>query len=108
MGAKSEIQMISEPEAAAVYTLKSMQPHHLSVGDNIIVCDAGGGTVDLIAYKILSLSPLRVDESAMGTGGLCGSAFLNYRFEAYVRERLGASKFEEMKTKKAKTWQMGM
>ncbi|KAI1447544.1 actin-like ATPase domain-containing protein [Annulohypoxylon stygium] len=108
MGLKADIQIISEPEAAAVYTLKAIQPNHLSVGDNFIVCDAGGGTVDLIAYKIMSLKPLRVEESAVGTGGLCGSAFLNYRFEEHVRSRLGNSKFEEMKTKKAKTWQMGL
>lgn len=46
MGSKSAIQMISEPEAAAVYTLKAIQPNHLSVGDNFIVCDGGGGTVE--------------------------------------------------------------
>jgi len=46
MGAKSQIQMISEPEAAAVYTLKAIQPNHLKVGDNFIVCDGGGGTVE--------------------------------------------------------------
>ncbi|KAF7563125.1 hypothetical protein G7046_g1025 [Stylonectria norvegica] len=108
MGSKSEIQMISEPEAAAVYTLKAIQPNHLNVGDNFIVCDAGGGTVDLIAYQIMSLKPLRVEESAVGTGGLCGSAFLNYRFEEHVRGRLGQSRFDEMKLKKGKTWQMGL
>lgn len=108
MGAKATIQMISEPEAAAVYTLKAMQPHHLNVGDNFIVCDAGGGTVDLIAYKILSLAPLQVEESAVGTGGLCGSAFLNYRFEEHVKSRIGIEAFENMKAKKAKTWQMGL
>ncbi|KAK6212643.1 hypothetical protein LQW54_005064 [Pestalotiopsis sp. IQ-011] len=108
MGSKSDIQMISEPEAAAVYTLRAIQPNHLNVGDNFIVCDAGGGTVDLIAYKIISLKPLRVEESAVGTGGLCGSAFLNYRFEEHVRNRLGQSRFDEMKMKKAKTWQMGL
>lgn len=46
MGSRSEIQMISEPEAAAVYTLKAIQPNHLSIGDNFVVCDAGGGTVE--------------------------------------------------------------
>ncbi|KAH7367193.1 hypothetical protein B0T11DRAFT_51080 [Plectosphaerella cucumerina] len=108
MGTQSEIQMISEPEAAAVYTLKAIQPNHLNINDNFIVCDAGGGTVDLIAYKIISLQPLRVEESAVGTGGLCGSAFLNYRFEEHVRNRIGHSRFDEMKVKKAKTWQMGL
>lgn len=36
-----DLKLISEPEAAAVYTLKAIQPNHLSVGDNFIVCDAG-------------------------------------------------------------------
>ncbi|KAL8366030.1 hypothetical protein RB595_004694 [Gaeumannomyces hyphopodioides] len=108
MGARASISMISEPEAAAVYTLKAIQPNHLNVNDNFIVCDGGGGTVDLIAYKIMSLKPLRVEESAVGTGGLCGSAFLNYRFEEHVKGRLGASRFDEMKVKKSKTWQMGL
>ncbi|POS78878.1 hypothetical protein DHEL01_v202724 [Diaporthe helianthi] len=108
MGAKSSIQMISEPEAAAVYTLKAIQPNHLNVGDNFIVCDGGGGTVDLIAYKIISLKPLKVEESAVGTGGLCGSAFLNYRFEEHVKTRLGKTRFDEMKAKKGKSWQMGL
>ncbi|KAJ4859795.1 hsp70 protein domain-containing protein [Trichoderma breve] len=91
MGSRSEIQMISEPEAAAVYTLKAIQPNHLNIGDNFIVCDAGGGTVDLIAYKIISLKPLRVEE-----------------FEEHVRTRLGQARFDEMKSKKGKTWQMGL
>ncbi|PSR90495.1 hypothetical protein BD289DRAFT_365914 [Coniella lustricola] len=108
MGERAVIQMISEPEAAAVWTLKAIQPNHLNVGDNFIVCDGGGGTVDLIAYKIISLKPLKVEESAVGTGGLCGSAFLNYRFEEHIKTRLGKSRFDEMKVKKNKTWQMGL
>lgn len=31
------------------------------------VCDAGGGTVDLISYKILKLRPLEVVELVPGT-----------------------------------------
>lgn len=65
-GMGSNITLISEPEAAAVYTMKSMQPSELRPGDNYIVCDAGGGTVDLIAFNIKQVSPLRVEESAEG------------------------------------------
>jgi hypothetical protein len=36
-----EVRLISEPEAAAVYTLKTMGPRGLQVGDNFVVCDAG-------------------------------------------------------------------
>ncbi|KAF2403588.1 actin-like ATPase domain-containing protein [Trichodelitschia bisporula] len=108
MGSRHDLKLISEPEAAAVYTLKAIQPNHLKVGDNFIVCDAGGGTVDLIAYKIIQLAPLRVEESAVGTGGLCGSAFLNYRFEDHVRTRIGEERYNNMREKKAKTWNMGL
>jgi len=100
--------MISEPEAAAVYTLKAMQPTFFNVGDNFVVCDAGGGTVDLIAYRITQISPLRVEESAVGTGGLCGSAFLNYRFEDHVKSRIGDERYNNMRGKKPRTWQMAL
>lgn len=108
MGNREGIMLISEPEAAAVYTLKAIQPNHLKVGDNFVVCDAGGGTVDLIAYRIRGLNPLRVEESVVGTGGLCGSAFLNYRFEDFVRGRLGEETYGVMREKKGKTWNMGL
>jgi len=41
---KRRPKLISEPEAAAVYTLKAIQPNHLKVGDNFVVCDAGKET----------------------------------------------------------------
>ncbi|KAF1812575.1 actin-like ATPase domain-containing protein [Eremomyces bilateralis CBS 781.70] len=108
MGSRHDLKLISEPEAAAVYTLKAIQPNHLSIGDNFIVCDAGGGTVDLIAYQITQLNPLRVEESAVGNGGLCGSAFLNYRFEEHVKQRIGEEHYSRMREKKPKTWNMGL
>ncbi|KAI9836129.1 MAG: hypothetical protein M1838_005137, partial [Thelocarpon superellum] len=108
LGNRHDLRLISEPEAAAVYTLKAIQPNHLKIGDNFVVCDAGGGTVDLISYKITQLNPLRVEESGVGSGGLCGSAFLDYRFEDHVRSRIGVERYEAMKEKKPKTWQMGL
>lgn len=108
MGKEHELKIISEPEAAAVYALKMTPPKGLQIGSNVVVCDAGGGTVDLIAYKVTSLYPLLVEESAVGTGGLCGSAFLDFRFEELVKSRLGIKRFNEMKRKKPKTWMMGL
>ncbi|KAK5175088.1 uncharacterized protein LTR77_000225 [Saxophila tyrrhenica] len=108
MGNRHELKLISEPEAAAVYTLKTIQPSGLKEDDSYIVCDAGGGTVDLIGYKVTQVLPLRVEESAVGTGGLCGSAFLNYRFEDHVKERIGPELYQSMREKKPKTWMMGL
>jgi len=103
-----DITMISEPEAAAVYTLKVVQPNHLKVGDNIVVCDAGGGTVDLISYRIAHLSPLAVEESQVGKGGLCGSVFLNYGFEEHVKSRVGATKFQRLQRQNPAAWETAL
>jgi hypothetical protein len=64
--------------------------------------------VDLIAYKIIANNPLRVEESAVGTGGLCGSAFLNYRFEDHVKSRIGEEAYHSLRQKKPKSLNMGL
>ncbi|KAG9845340.1 actin-like ATPase domain-containing protein, partial [Aureobasidium melanogenum] len=98
--------MISEPEAASAYAISSINQKQkiLSVGDNLIICDCGGGTVDLTSVKIISLSPLQVEESAPGIGALCGGAFLNLRFEDLVRERIGSDDFDSLCRRKPRAW----
>ena len=92
MGNGSTLQMTSEPEAAAAYTLRKLEPHNLRVNDNIVICDAGGGTVDLITYRIKRLPPtLEVEESGIPSGGKCGSVFLNRIFEDWIDNKLGQS-----------------
>ena len=71
MGNEHSLELLSEPESAAIYTLKNLENTHsqIKVHDRIVVCDAGGGTVDLISYDILQTQPnLRVAECAAGTG----------------------------------------
>lgn len=42
-----------------------------------MICDAGGGTVDLAVYKILgSLQHLEIAELCARSGANCGSIFL--------------------------------
>ncbi|KAK4910856.1 hypothetical protein LTR66_017403, partial [Elasticomyces elasticus] len=85
----SASHIISEPEAAAIHTLKASNPHGMSVGDTIIVCDAGGGTVDLITFTIIEFHPsLRLKEEAPGNGALCGGTYLNRQFEDFLRKKL--------------------
>jgi hypothetical protein len=44
----------------------------------------------LISYTVVKLEPvLEVKEAAPGTGGLCGSTYLNRRFQEYLEVRLG-------------------
>ncbi|KAI7554287.1 actin-like ATPase domain-containing protein [Hortaea werneckii] len=103
-GIRDHITMISEPEAAAVYALQAIQPNNLSVGQNFVVVDAGGGTVDLITYSIQGLNPLRLEEVVRGSGGCCGAAFLNLAFEKFVQEKLRNKAFIELRLNKPQTW----
>ncbi|MCJ1259426.1 hypothetical protein MMC24_007263 [Lignoscripta atroalba] len=90
MGLGTALHVISEPEAAAMYALDAMDPHNIRVGDTFLLCDAGGGTVDLISYTVSALKPvLKIQEATPGTGSLCGSSFLNRIFQKFVQEKLG-------------------
>ncbi|KAL8819859.1 MAG: hypothetical protein Q9191_007642 [Dirinaria sp. TL-2023a] len=89
-GMGKALQIISEPEAAAIYALHAMDPHSIKIGDTFVLCDAGGGTVDLISYTVSELKPiLQVEEAAMGSGRICGSTFLNRIFQKFLVDKLG-------------------
>lgn len=82
----------------------------IKIGNVYVIVDCGGGTVvriceyfvtlkygitttmyqqDLISYEVTSTTPLRVKECTVGTGDLCGSIFINRRFEDLVICRIG-------------------
>jgi len=64
----SPVTMIKEPEAAALYTMHTLEVS-LRIGDAFVLCDAGGGTVDLITYEVVKLEPfLELKELVPGTG----------------------------------------
>ncbi|QPC75339.1 hypothetical protein HYE68_006091 [Fusarium pseudograminearum] len=98
------LQFISEPEAAALATIKDMGKRStIETGDTVVVCDAGGGTVDLISYVFESTDPFVVKECVKGDGDLCGGVFLDEGFMKLVKEKTpivswsSASKLEEKK-----------
>lgn len=87
---RNSVIAISEPEAAATYVIQNLSKQILDKDDCFIVVDAGGGTVDLISYQIKGFHPsLEVSEAAQGSGGACGSAFLNERFKGIMTRTLG-------------------
>ncbi|PYH98153.1 actin-like ATPase domain-containing protein [Aspergillus ellipticus CBS 707.79] len=83
-----DISLVSEPEAAALYSLRAIQPNAIAKNDVFIVCDAGGGTVDLISYQIRELEPLALVEVVKGAGRICGSMLLDQRFERLLEQRM--------------------
>ena len=92
MASEHDLELLSEPESAAIYTLRTIENGHaqIGVGDRIIVVDAGGGTVDLISYDVKSIHPkLSVTETAPGVGDFCGSSFIDRGFEQLFVRRMG-------------------
>jgi molecular chaperone DnaK (HSP70) len=62
------VTLIKEPEAAALYILYLLD-FILDIGDAFLVCDAGGGTVDLISYEVEEVRPhLKLKELVPGSG----------------------------------------
>ncbi|XMA20046.1 hypothetical protein WAI453_012837 [Rhynchosporium graminicola] len=90
MGSGAQLQIISEPEAACIFAIQNKIS--MKVNETFVICDAGGGTVDLASYTIESLikAPFhcKLSGAATGSGGLCGSIFLNRIFEAYLEKKL--------------------
>ncbi|KAK0620644.1 putative hsp70 protein [Immersiella caudata] len=86
------VTLIKEPEAAALYTMRSLD-FSLREGDAFLVCDAGGGTVDLISYEVAAIRPdLHLKELVPGTGGIGGSLLLNKLFAETFKDLIGEEK----------------
>ncbi|KAJ0326463.1 hypothetical protein COL5a_006973 [Colletotrichum fioriniae] len=64
---KTRLTLAPEPEAAALSTL-SEPGRKVGKNDAYIICDAGGGTVDLISYQIDQNNPISMHEAVEGTG----------------------------------------
>lgn len=85
---QTTLSFVPEPEAAAMSTL--CEPgRRVGKGDVYVICDAGGGTVDLISYKITQVDPIAMEEAVVGTGGLCGGIFIDQAFGTMCKARLG-------------------
>ncbi|RAH80826.1 actin-like ATPase domain-containing protein [Aspergillus japonicus CBS 114.51] len=94
----SQVSLVSEPEAAALHSLRTIQPNSISKEDVLIVCDAGGGTVDLISYKVRDIAPLDIEEVTEGTGAVCGSLLLDERFERLLMRKVGLENWQCLRT----------
>lgn len=87
---ETTINFVSEPEAAAMATFDDLSAlPSFKQDDTFVVCDAGGGTVDLISYKVTQVEPLQLKECVEGTGDLCGAVFLDEDFQALMKQLVG-------------------
>lgn len=82
---ETTLDLIEEPEAAGLSIIfdRTGMPE-IKEGESFIVCDAGGGTVDVISYTVISIRPFRVKECVPGQGKLCGAVRVDEAFEAHL------------------------
>ncbi|PHH86733.1 hypothetical protein CDD83_9820 [Cordyceps sp. RAO-2017] len=91
------LTFISEPEAAALATMEDFEGRvEFKKNDHFVVCDAGGGTVDIISYKVIRERPLQLRESVKGDGKLCGSIVLDSRFLALAKTKTWDSPWDQL------------
>ncbi|KAI9271903.1 hypothetical protein BDA99DRAFT_595156 [Phascolomyces articulosus] len=97
--------LISEPEAAALYCEETMADQvQLKDNDRIMICDAGGGTVDLIVFTVNIVGNIQsstrkkrqLKEVTKGMGESCGSVFLDKKFHELLKTKLGPHVIEKM------------
>ncbi|KAF7190557.1 hypothetical protein HII31_07716 [Pseudocercospora fuligena] len=92
--------LIHEPEAAALFTaqdLKSRGTQFLHDDQCFILCDAGGGTVDAVAYQVIEVDPLlRLERATAPTGCKRGSAYIDTAFKLWLRKVLGPDLYAEI------------
>lgn len=53
----------------------------------------GGGTVDLISYRVAELEPTTLEEATVGNGDKCGGSFVDRGFLKWLERRLGTADF---------------
>ncbi|RAL15262.1 Hsp70 family protein [Aspergillus homomorphus CBS 101889] len=100
---EDKIFLISEPEAAAITALEKYTTGDLAnlvkVDDGVLICDCGGGTVDLTTFLVTQISPkLTFEELCTGIGGKCGSSAIDREFYRLMSRRFGAA-FDLLKPK---------
>ncbi|KAG9119606.1 hypothetical protein FRC07_005309 [Ceratobasidium sp. 392] len=92
-----QITFVSEGEASIQFCLHSAQiSSSLTPGMNLVVCDAGGSTVDTTVYAVTAIEPmLELKEIKSSACIQAGAIFVDDAAERYLRQRLESAGLDE-------------
>ena len=97
-----DILFLTESEAASIYTARHYRDERteefLQEGQYFVLCDAGGGTVDVVSYQVKKLHPiLELEQVGHPTGLQClaaaGKAISHKNPSQYSRSRVRFARF---------------
>ncbi|KAJ7021478.1 hypothetical protein C8F04DRAFT_267963 [Mycena alexandri] len=91
------VKFVTEAEAAVLYAADSGSVNDWLVEDShLILCDCGGGTVDITGYKINAVKPaLKLEESSASRCYLAGAVFVTQAAKAFFKERLSGTEWDD-------------
>ncbi|KAF9783740.1 hypothetical protein BJ322DRAFT_1109589 [Thelephora terrestris] len=91
----ARVHFVTEGEASFNFCVTHTQAgENLKRGDNVLVVDAGGGTIDISSYAVTDTGPLQVEELFQPQCLLQGGEFVTARAKDMVSERLKTSIFD--------------
>ncbi|KAI0367126.1 hypothetical protein BV20DRAFT_1055106 [Pilatotrama ljubarskyi] len=90
----ARVHFVTEGEASLHFCIRSgLATDTIADGENVMIVDAGGGTVDISSYSFVSTNPLSVEEIASADCIMQGSTRVNFRAGKFLKERLKNSAY---------------
>ncbi|EGG13692.1 hypothetical protein DFA_11453 [Cavenderia fasciculata] len=85
---KESLLLAYEPESGAMDCIfERTRLYHVEVGQTVLVCDLGGGTVDFTVYR--QLADGKIESIVRPFGGNYGSTYSNARFKDFLLDLFG-------------------
>ncbi|KAJ7074548.1 hypothetical protein C8F01DRAFT_1043782 [Mycena amicta] len=86
----ARVKFVTEAEASILYTIDTGSVQGwLAPNSHVVLCDCGGGTVDITRYKIVSDKPsLHLEESAAATCHLAGGVIVTQHARDFLKDHL--------------------
>ncbi|KAJ5938908.1 actin-like ATPase domain-containing protein [Penicillium verhagenii] len=89
------LTVMREPDAAAETVYRNLKDD-LRFGDGILICDCGGGTVDITTYVVMDCTTFNLSKITAVQGAKCGGAAIDSRLFDLLKSRLPAYTFEHL------------
>ncbi|KAJ7471922.1 hypothetical protein FB451DRAFT_311117 [Mycena latifolia] len=91
------VKFVTEAEAAVLYAADSGSVGDWLIDDGqLILCDCGGGTIDITGYKINSVKPtLKLEESSASRCYLAGAVFVTQAAKVFFQNRLRGTEWDD-------------
>ncbi|KAJ5726706.1 uncharacterized protein N7483_008063 [Penicillium malachiteum] len=80
-----EVKLLAEPEAAIMSVIQEIDLK-IETGDGVMICDCGGGIVDIATYHVMDLANPALERISTTMGGKCGGASIDCRLYEYLAQ----------------------